>query len=79
MDTQELLSLNRINQILSRHFGSKRAVAREAGASASYTSNVLRGRRRSERILALADQRARDWLEWERARREPAASSPDDD
>jgi hypothetical protein len=68
MDTQPFLPLHHINQILTRHFGSKRALAREAGVSAPYVSNILNGRRRSEHILVLADRKARDWLEWERER-----------
>jgi hypothetical protein len=73
----ELLSRKRINTILDRHYGSKRALARELGVSFSYISRVLRGRDNSLRVLQAAEGHALQYLSKERriARKRPRRAS----
>lgn len=68
----EFLSTKRINDIFDRHYGSKRALAHEAGVSAASVTNILHGKGRSQRILDIAEQHAREYLAEERRIRKSA-------
>jgi hypothetical protein len=43
-------------QILDKSFGSKKVLAREAAVHPSFVTNVLLGRRRSPRLLEMAER-----------------------
>lgn len=68
----EIFTTKRINDILDRHYGSKRALAHEAGVSAGSVTNILHGKGTSQRILDIAEQHAREYLAQERRTRKSA-------
>lgn len=72
----EILSTKRINDILTRHYGSKRVVAREAGVNFPLVTNVLKGKITSQRVLTVAEQHARAYLAAERRERKEAHKAP---
>jgi hypothetical protein len=70
---EDFLSTKRINDILDRHYGSKRALAREAGVCFGCVTNVLRGKVISHRVLVIAERHAREYLAAERRERKHSA------
>lgn len=70
-----LLPIERINRIFSRHYGSKRVLAREMGISFPSVTHALRGNWYSHRIHEAADKHARQYLATERAEKKKAAQT----
>lgn len=70
-----LLPIERINRIFARHYGSKRALARELGLSYSAITKALRRYHYgySPRIHEAADRHARQYLAFERAKKRKTA------
>jgi hypothetical protein len=61
-----LLPLKKINQILSRHYGSKRALALDAGVHFSLVTLMFSGKRVHLQLHALASKHAEQYLIQER-------------